>query len=97
MEDGCDSPVVPSTPEFRLTAKQQEAEKLLLAQRHTLLVGGSRSGKTTLLVRAIAERARRAENSAPRHPAAACQRRARLDRARHAAESVPPVLSRRAA
>jgi hypothetical protein len=42
---------------LKFTDKQQEARNLLKAQRHTLLVGGSRSGKTTLLVNAIAERA----------------------------------------
>ncbi len=42
---------------FALTTKQKEAQELLARQRHTLLVGGSRSGKTTLLVSAIAERA----------------------------------------
>lgn len=43
---------------FRLTAKQLEAQRLLSGpQAHTLLVGGSRSGKTTLSVRAICVRA----------------------------------------
>ncbi len=43
---------------FRLTPRQQEATKLLTgAQRHTLLVGGSRSGKTFALVRALVIRA----------------------------------------
>src|SRR4051812_6035872 len=51
-------------PSFELTAKQVEANDLLGGgQRHTLLVGGSRSGKTTLLVRAIMVRALRASNS----------------------------------
>ena len=40
-----------------LTARQEEAKALLAEQRHTLLVGGSRSGKTTVLVDAIADRA----------------------------------------
>lgn len=41
-----------------LTAKQQEAMRLLSGpQMHTLLVGGSRSGKTFMLVRAILVRA----------------------------------------
>ena len=49
---------------FVLTPKQQAAAELLSAsRRHTLLVGGSRSGKTTLLVREIAERAVRSDKS----------------------------------
>ena len=51
-------------PSFGLTTRQHQANALLSApQRHTLLVGGSRSGKTTLFVRAIGVRASRAENS----------------------------------
>jgi hypothetical protein len=43
---------------FRLTPKQQSANQLLQGlQRHTMLMGGSRSGKTFLLVRAIVTRA----------------------------------------
>jgi hypothetical protein len=54
----------PSVAKFILTPKQQEAEQLLrMPRRHTLLVGGARSGKTSLLVRAIAERAIRAGRS----------------------------------
>ena len=53
--DASSRPFVPS--KLVLTAKQQEARDLLNRQRHTLLVGGSRSGKTTLLVSAIADRA----------------------------------------
>jgi len=63
MEDSPDSSVVPPASRFGLTPRQKEALALLQAQRHTLLVGGSRSGKTTLLVREIAARALRAENS----------------------------------
>lgn len=49
-----------------LTARQSIANSLLAKlQRHTLLVGGSRSGKTALLVRAILMRAVRA--AASRH------------------------------
>src|SRR5579871_6223510 len=59
MEDGTGSSVVVAAPRLRLTPKQEEARKLLQLQRHTLLVGGSRSGKTTLLVREIADRALR--------------------------------------
>src|SRR4051812_24253530 len=51
-------------PDFELTGRQAEANELLSGdQRHTLLVGGSRSGKTTVLVRAIMVRALRAPNS----------------------------------
>jgi len=53
----------PSSSSPRLTDKQRQAQALLQQQRHTLLVGGSRSGKTTLLVRAIADRAVRAPRS----------------------------------
>ncbi len=43
---------------FKLTPKQLELNHLLAGpQRHTMLVGGSRSGKTFLLVRAIMMRA----------------------------------------
>ena len=49
---------------FKLTEKQLEAHRLLRGlQRHTLLVGGSRSGKTFELVRAVVVRALRGEGS----------------------------------
>jgi len=49
----------------KLTPKQLEANHLLAGpQRHTLLVGGSRSGKTFVLVRAIVLRALKSPNSA---------------------------------
>lgn len=49
------------TPSFRLTAKQRQVNALLGGpQRHTLLVGGSRSGKTLLFCRAVLIRALRA-------------------------------------
>lgn len=52
------------TKAFRLTAEQQKANRLLAGpQRHTLLVGGARSGKTFLLTRAVVIRALRAEGS----------------------------------
>jgi phage terminase large subunit-like protein len=63
MEDKCDLSVVPPTSQLKLTPKQHEARMLLQSQRHTLLVGGSRSGKTTLLVHEIAARALHADNS----------------------------------
>lgn len=49
---------------FELTPKQQEAVRILGGpQRHTMLVGGARSGKTFLLVRAILVRALRIPES----------------------------------
>ena len=54
MPDKPDASVVPSASQLQLTPKQEEARKLLRSHRHTLLVGGSRSGKTTLLVHEIA-------------------------------------------
>ena len=49
---------------FALTPRQREANRLLTGpQRHTLLVGGSRSGKTFLLLRAIVIRALRCGGS----------------------------------
>jgi phage terminase large subunit-like protein len=53
--DGASRPFVVS--KLALTERQKQANDLLGKQRHTLLVGGSRSGKTTVLVNAIAERA----------------------------------------
>lgn len=51
-------------PSCELTAKQQEGNKLLGGpQTHTLMVGGSRSGKTFLGVRGVATRAVKAPNS----------------------------------
>ncbi|HKU52827.1 MAG TPA: phage terminase large subunit, partial [Nitrospira sp.] len=48
----------------RLTADQEEARKLLARpQKHTCLVGGARSGKTSLFVRAIVTRALRGPGS----------------------------------
>lgn len=50
--------------DFTLTPKQVEANRLLAGpQRHTMLYGGSRSGKTFLLCRAIAVRAMKAPGS----------------------------------
>ena len=87
-----DSPGKPSQPsvaKFELTPKQQEAEKLLLTpRRHTLLVGGSRSGKTSLLVRAIAERAVRTAES--RH--AILRLRGNAARASIALDTLPKIF-----
>lgn len=59
-------PPIPSANpiKFALTPKQEEAMDLLIGdQRHTMLVGGSRSGKTFLLVRAVVTRALRGDGS----------------------------------
>jgi hypothetical protein len=69
--DNEDSPSRPSVSQSQstvskliLTPKQREARALLQSgQRHTLLAGGARSGKTTLLVNEIAERAFTFDNS----------------------------------
>ena len=53
-----------ATPTFRLTEKQRQLNHCLAGpQRHSLLYGGSRSGKTFLFVRAIMLRALRAPGS----------------------------------
>lgn len=88
MEDKTDLSVVPSTSQLKLTAKQKQAQTLLQSQRHTLLVGGSRSGKTTLLVREIAGRAVRARNS--RH--AILRLHANAARAAIALDTLPKVF-----
>lgn len=51
--------------EFKLTAKQDEAQRKAFATeaKHILLVGGSRSGKTFLIVRNLVMRALKAPNS----------------------------------
>ena len=50
--------------EFHLTTKQREAAELLAgSQRHTMLAGGSRSGKTFLFVLAVVTRAIRSPGS----------------------------------
>jgi len=51
-------------PIFKLTKKQNEANKLLAGEAlHCMLFGGSRSGKTFLIVRAIVIRALKSANS----------------------------------
>lgn len=50
--------------EFHLTAKQHEAQELLNGPaQHVMLAGGSRSGKTLLIVRKIIQRALKAPGS----------------------------------
>lgn len=52
------------TSSFKLTARQEEANRLLASTaQHVMLFGGSRSGKTFLIVRAICVRALKAPNS----------------------------------
>lgn len=52
------------TSGFKLTPKQQEAQSVFASEaKHVLLVGGSRSGKTFLMVRNIVTRALKAPNS----------------------------------
>lgn len=49
---------------MKLTAKQEEAQKILASDAvHILLIGGSRSGKTFLLTRNVVMRALKAPNS----------------------------------
>jgi len=58
------SPSATTTPGFKLTPKQLEANRLLAsAAQHIMLFGGSRSGKTFLIVRAICVRALKAPGS----------------------------------
>lgn len=50
--------------EFKLTQRQQEVWEMMAGpQRHTALIGGARSGKTFLIVRAIVLRACKAQKS----------------------------------
>jgi phage terminase large subunit-like protein len=88
MKDKTVSSVVPIASQLKFTEKQKQAKKLLRKQRHTLLVGGSRSGKTTLLVHEIAERAVRAANS--RH--AILRLHANAARASIALDTLPKVF-----
>lgn len=53
---------------FKLTEKQEEAMTLLTGpQKHTMLYGGSRSGKTFILVRTIIARATKTKGVFSRH------------------------------
>ena len=64
-----DPPVATAAPAFVLTERQREAMEIMAAptSRHILLYGGSRSGKTALIIRAMCLRALRAPGS--RHAA----------------------------
>ncbi len=74
---------------FALTPKQAEAQRLLRGpQRHTLFYGGGRSGKTFLLVRAIATRALLVETS--RH--AILRLRANAARSAIGLDTLPKVM-----
>src|ERR1051326_4271051 len=83
------SKVNPPVSKLNPTAKQKEAQDLLRgSQRHTLLVGGSRSGKTTLLIHEIALRALEADES--RH--AILRLHANAARASIALDTLPKVF-----
>lgn len=75
---------------FALTAQQTAARRLLGGQRHTLLVGGARSGKTFLIVLAILIRALCAPHS--RH--VILRFRANAARASIALDTLPEVIRR---
>ena len=53
-------------PPFKKTSKQVEAINLMNANDHTMLFGGSRSGKTFIILRQIVIRA--IKNSPPGRP-----------------------------
>jgi predicted phage terminase large subunit-like protein len=78
-------------PAFELTAKQKEATNLLASPaKHVMLYGGSRSGKTFTLVRAIVVRALKAPAS--RHAIL----RFRFNHVKHSIgmDTMPAVMSR---
>ena len=76
------------TASFKLTLRQEQANRLLAGpQRHTLLVGGSRSGKTFVLCRAVLIRALKAPGS--RH--AILRRAAKAARASIGQDTLPKV------
>lgn len=77
-------------PSYKPNPGQQRATALLTgSQRHTLLAGGARSGKTFLLTRAVVVRALRAEGS--RH--AILRFRGNAARASIALDTLPKVMS----
>ncbi len=80
---------MPRTKPFELTSKQREANVLLAGpQRHTLVVGGARSGKTFLITRGIVVRGLKAPES--RH--AILRFRANAARASIALDTLPKVM-----
>jgi predicted phage terminase large subunit-like protein len=77
-------------PSYKPNPGQQRATALLTGpQRHTLLAGGARSGKTFLLTRAVVTRALRGEGS--RH--AILRFRANAARSSIALDTLPKVMS----
>ena len=87
--------MAPQKPTCILTPKQEEANDLLGGDaKNICLVGGSRSGKTFLLVRAIFVRALRAARLTSPHRASQEEPRRRFDRTRHAAEGRRALLPR---
>jgi len=89
MKNWRDIPPPASTSGFAPTERQKEAESLLRGpQRHTLLVGGARSGKTSLIVRTIAHRA----IFAPRSRHAILRFRANAVRPSIAQDTLPKVF-----
>jgi hypothetical protein len=77
----------------QLTARQLEADALLdSAATHVMLWGGSRSGKTYLLVRKTVARALRARRQPSSDRPAPVQSRAAVDLARHASQSDGDVI-----
>jgi phage terminase large subunit-like protein len=84
-----ETPSQQSVSTFKPTDKQTQALELLQSgRRHTLLVGGARSGKTTLLVHEIARRALQSGQS--RH--AILRFRANAARASIALDTLPKVF-----
>lgn len=64
MSASASCPSTKPMSEFKLTAKQQAAQQVFASgAKHVLLVGGSRSGKTFLIVRNLVMRAMKAPNS----------------------------------
>ena len=57
------APSGPLSTGFQFTARQLQANEIMGSQRNTLLVGGARSGKTFVIVRAIIVRALKAPGS----------------------------------
>ncbi len=86
---GSRSSSTPRTKPFDLTPRQMDALRLMGGpQRHTLLAGGARSGKTFLLTRSVVTRALRGEGS--RH--AILRFRANAVRSSIALDTLPKVV-----